>query len=272
MGRLLCILLLCAMPAGAQDYPEPQNIWVNDYADLLDAGQEADLIRSLQALREETGVEMTLLTIERVSQYAQDTSLETFATGLFNAWGIGDATRNDGILVLVARQDRAMRLELGSGYPRVWDDVAGNVVDDSFLPRFRADDYGGGIIEGSAAIIARIARPFAAGEKPDEQRGVFWLAIPAALGALGLIFRRFLADLWARVRRCPQCGHRGLKTRRKITRRATRNRNGQGRRNVWCPVCDYRDQSTYSIKRVISSSSSSFGGGSSSGGGASGRW
>ena len=57
---------------------------------------------------------MTIITLESQAPYAPDETLEEFATNLFNNWGIGDAARNDGILVLVLPDDRAMRIELGA--------------------------------------------------------------------------------------------------------------------------------------------------------------
>ena len=59
---------------------------------------------------------MKIITLESQAPYAPDETLEEFATNLFNDSGIGDATRNDGILVLVLPDDRAMRIERGAGY------------------------------------------------------------------------------------------------------------------------------------------------------------
>lgn len=278
IARLAALLVLIAGAAAAQSdrWPAYENIFVNDYAGIVAPEAEARLRTALEALRAETGVEMTVLTIATRADYVEGETIEGFATTLFNIWGVGDATRNDGILVLVARDDREMRIALGKGYDHAWDRVAQEVIDDSFLPYFREERYSEGIETGSAATIGRIARPHAAGQPPPENSlgekalGLAPLAFIAAV--FGLVFRRVFADLGQRLRRCPKCGHRGLRRRRDILRAATRQASGQGMRITYCPNCDYRDTRPYTISRKSSSSSSSFGGGSSSGGGASGRW
>jgi uncharacterized protein len=63
-------------------------------------------------------------------------TLEAFATALFNHWGVGKAETNDGVMILVFRDDRAMRLELGAAYGRDWDRVAQDVVERNFLNAF----------------------------------------------------------------------------------------------------------------------------------------
>ena len=113
------------------------------------------------------GVEMTVLTIERMMDFGHPGQIEPFATRLFNTWGIGNATRNDGILVLVSRFDRMMRIELGAGYPSSRDGQMKVIIEDDFLPRFRVDDYQGGIEDGVEAIIWKIS-----GAAPGQMRDV----------------------------------------------------------------------------------------------------
>ena len=97
MLRFLCVFMLLAGMASAQSYPEYQSSTVNDVADLLDPPEEAALSERLTELERETGVEMTVLTLSSQSGFAPDQTLEQFATGLFNHWGIGKAERDDGV-------------------------------------------------------------------------------------------------------------------------------------------------------------------------------
>ena len=120
----------------AQTFPEYERITVNDYAGLMDEAAETEIHDRLNDLRQSTGIEMTVLTIRTQADHMPDQTVEEFATALFNHWGIGDANRNDGILVLVIRDDRAMRIELGAGFERDWDRTAATVIDRSFLPAF----------------------------------------------------------------------------------------------------------------------------------------
>ena len=85
----------------AQPYPSPISPHVNDLAQLLDTKDLAEVRGMLKLLKADTGIQMTVVTLESQAPYAPDETLEEFATNLFNDWGIGDATRNDGILVLV---------------------------------------------------------------------------------------------------------------------------------------------------------------------------
>jgi len=283
LARFIALLLLLTWPAAglAQSYPNYARTTVNDYAEVLSEPQETALIEDLAALRSKTGVEMTVLTLESQAPYAPDESLESFATGLFNAWGIGRSDRNDGVLIMVLIADRAMRIELGAGYARNWDGAAQRVVDDVFLPAFRDGDYAAGIALGTTATIDEIVLPFLEGQAPPSppsgSSGHFeldpnWIFS----GFLGLVLllaaQRQIGDLLARLRRCPQCALRTLR-RSTITKiSATTSSSGLGERHTWCTSCDYDHRIQFTIARKRKSSSGGFGGGRSGGGGASGRW
>ena len=120
----------------AQPYPLPISPHVNDFTQLLDTEDLAEVSNILKSLKADTGIQMTIITLESQAPYAPDETLEEFATNLFNDSGIGDATRNDGMLVLVLTDDRAMRIELGAGYDASWNNEAGRVIDHSCLPFF----------------------------------------------------------------------------------------------------------------------------------------
>lgn len=155
IGALSLALLLIAPSAYAQsDYPPRTDQVINDYADLLTTS-DADTIRSLvQELRNETGIELVVVTIGSIDDYAvPDTTIESFATNMFNTWGIGSRERNDGILLLVARNDRKVRIELGSGFPSELDDAMAEVLENFILPNFRNDDYSRGILQGVQGIV-----------------------------------------------------------------------------------------------------------------------
>lgn len=285
MLRLLAFLLAFPGLALAQDLPVPLTDTVSDYADLLTPEQERALSDRLQAARDETGVHVTVATMERISDFGgAGQSIESYGKKLFNHWGIGDPTRNDGILILVARDDREMRIALGAGFDPVYDGLAQRVIDRDMLPAFRRDDYAAGIAVGAEAVITRLARPFAANETPqpaeDEPLGaVVWLFFAGFgavfLGIAGLILRPFIGDMAARFRNCPQCGARGLHRHRDVLNAATTALAGNGAQITRCTACDYERRESYVIpmrSKDRSSGSSGFGGGGSSGGGASGKW
>jgi len=281
--RLVTLLLFVTLPvfASAQSWPVHETLYVNDYANVIEEGAEGRITTALKSLREETGVEVTVLTLHTRWGYENTGSLESFATGLFNHWGIGDAERNDGILVMVVTEDREMRIELGSGYGSAFDREAKDIIDRVFIPAFQADDFSAGIEDGTAAVITRIARVHNAGEEPPERAssgdavGKFLFGIFGAIFASSVVAALFGRRIKDRFSRCPECGARGIHTKRNVLESATRASTGRGEKTTDCPHCGFHAISSYTIPRRSSSSSSSggsFGGGSSSGGGASGRW
>lgn len=197
-------------------FPGYENVYVNDYADLLDSMAEARIRERLDRLYLSTGIEMTVLTLESMWSYGHDGPIEPFATGLFNSWGIGDATRNDGVLVLVAAYERSMRIELGSGYDRSWDARMQRVIDTAFLPRFRRDAYQEGISAGVDEILHQLTGTYPGEEQLGvAQRGWRWLwrwvrsvglaillVLVVPLGGAALWVRRYLRN---RDRICSQC-------------------------------------------------------------------
>jgi uncharacterized protein len=135
-------------------YPPFIDPHVNDYAQILEPTTAASLRSELGQFQAETGVQAVVLTVNSVQDYPTgDQTIESFATNLFNTWGIGDRTRDDGILLLVAVGDREMRLELGSGYASRYDAVAQSIIDRDMIPHFRDGDYNGGILAGARAVI-----------------------------------------------------------------------------------------------------------------------
>jgi len=283
LARLVLSVLLLGAPAAAQTYPEPLTFFVSDLADVLDTETEARITDALVAAREDPGTEIAVVTVASRSDYGPHVSIESFANGLFNTWGIGDAGRNNGILILVAVEDREMRIELGAGHPRSWDFPAEEIVHRVMLPAFRDGAYARGIEDGTYAAIDRIARPFAAGLEPPRQTVFTWLREwwPAVLFVLGLggIFGGAGIAIWrADHPVCPHCGRRKTVVERKTTIPATREEPGRAEETITCRNCNERTWRAYDVpwvspeQRSRGSSSSGFGGGSSSGGGASGRW
>ncbi|WP_439122514.1 TPM domain-containing protein [Marivita sp.] len=274
MRWVFAVLLFLAAPLWAQSYPDYDRTTITDRADLLTDAQEAALDTRLSALRRDTGVEFAVLTLASQAPYAAALSLEDFATGLFDHWGIGDATRNDGIFVLVLSQDRAMRIELGAAYGREWDRVAADIIDRSFLPAFSNDDYATGIADGVEDVIASIALPFRDGaDAPTGNDSVTtWAAIMGFIAIWLVAARRKIGDWATRLKSCPKCGHRALSRVRNTLRAATTSMRGEGETRLRCSQCGYEKRETYIIPTRSSSSGGSFGGGRSGGGGASGRW
>lgn len=295
IARLICLLfLLLPGAAAAAPYPAHTNLFVNDQAGLLDADAEARLTTRLQTLKNNSGVEMTVLTLNNWKDYADGgQTFEGFATGLFNEWGVGASNRNDGMLVLISKDSHDIRIELGDGFDSGYSTAAARIIEETFVPAFRGGRYQAGIESGTGAIISEIALPNSRGlpvpthHVPLMDRLSPWLFGAFAAFIVGTkLFGRLAGDWSYRFRRCPQCGQIGMH-RAHVTGEAVPTgtvdetepaATQTGLIVTTCLHCSYRDQrpwmSDHSTRNDTHSSSGggSFGGGRSSGGGASGKW
>ncbi|MDP3719284.1 MAG: TPM domain-containing protein [Acidobacteriota bacterium] len=132
----------------AQALPKPDG-YVNDFAGVLDAATRARLEQRLKEVEAASSSEVAVATVTSL----EGMSVEEYATRLFKEWGVGQEKADNGVLILVAPNDREMRIEVGYGLEGVLPDgLAGEIRDEQFLPRFRDDDYAGGISAGVGRI------------------------------------------------------------------------------------------------------------------------
>lgn len=281
MIRAALIWLALALPSAAQDLPDWQHTSINDFAGLLTNDDTRQLDQALIQLHDRTGIEGTVVTLTDRARYGGNDGLESFATRLFNHWGIGDADRNDGFMLLVLSEDRETRIELGAGYPTVTNAAAQAIIDDVMLPDFRSGQMSDGIRDGTLAIIDRIALPMSEGRPAQmPKRGLSdWLLPMATFGIFGLVFINIARGIIARIRHnrrpCPNCGGRGLVEEVEPVTATDAKGNPLPRQSVWtrCPNCGWNQRTMRDAPtRHRGSGGSGFGGGRSSGGGASGRW
>ena len=165
----LCLFSLCVLPIVFQQaiateadywpYPQPDTGYVSDYADLLSPDEEIRLERWLLQVEEKPKVETILVSIDSLSDYegADNSSIETFATALFDSYGIGNMPKNDGVLLLISKKDRKARIELGGHYGYSRDSDATRIMQDVIIPQFKRGDYPAGITAGTEAIIEEFA-------------------------------------------------------------------------------------------------------------------
>ena len=136
------------------DYPRHGTDSVADSAHLLTASDAATLRSEIASFKARTGAELVVFTLPSyLSLGTADASFESFATRLFNRNGIGDAGRNDGLMLLVAKAERKIRIETGTGYGRSLDAPMKAVIDTVMTPRFKAGNFSGGILEGARALM-----------------------------------------------------------------------------------------------------------------------
>lgn len=292
----LALLAASALPGNAAEpLPAPMHTSINDFAAILTDADTQTLDEALIALHGRTGIEGTVVTLPDRARYG-DATLEAFATRLFNAWGVGDADRNDGFMVLLAMAEREVRIELGAGYPASADIRAGDVIGRVMVPRLREGDASAALREGTLAVIETVALPQAEGRPVALSReggGLSeWLLRAAVFGVFAFSGIGILGGLLRRRREgaCPACGARTTASERLLTEPLPGG-PAAARREVTrrCPSCGWSDSRILAVPMVGGrggrgdrgrrwrnhrggGGSGGFGGGRSRGSGASGRW
>jgi len=142
-------LLLTALPASAEPrFPELTGRVV-DQAGLLSPAKEAEITARLETLERDTTDQVVVVTVEDLQGYA----IEEYGYQLGRAWEIGQAGKNNGVLLLVAPNERKVRIEVGYGLePVLTDALSALIIHNQILPAFRDGYFERGIDQGVAAI------------------------------------------------------------------------------------------------------------------------
>lgn len=123
---------------------------VNDYAGILSPAEKTALEQRCRQLRDKNGAQLAVV----VLQSLQGGQIDDFTVKLFKHWGIGEQGKNNGILLLVALDDRKARIEVGYGLePVLPDALAGRILDQQLFPAFKQRRY----YDGLQAAVGRIA-------------------------------------------------------------------------------------------------------------------
>lgn len=216
-GCLALLLLLTGelhSPAARALEVPPSGGRVNDLAGLLSDQFEANLERQLEELEQETGAQIAILTIPSL----EDEILEDFSLRVAETWRLGRGQFDDGVLLLIARDERRMRLEVGYGLEgAIPDAYAKRVVDDIIRPRFRSGDYDGGVTLAVDAISGLVQGDESLPPTTEERQtrdtgtsaggalaflfflvpvGLFSLQALAARGCAGWFLYVFLMPFW----------------------------------------------------------------------------
>lgn len=145
-----------AMPVHAQEYEFPARPEgpVLDSADMLSDATEAALNQQLTQYNQETGRAIVVATVPSLN----GAQIEPYATALFSEWGIGGEQRDTGLLLLIARDDRELRIEVGYGlHPYFGGIMAGRVIREVITPQFKAGDFDAGVTQGVDAVLSHLA-------------------------------------------------------------------------------------------------------------------
>jgi len=189
---LLCLLLsagLWAPAFAALEFPALTGRVV-DRADMLSAAAERRITQLSAAHEEATGNQVVVATLPDL----QGRSIEEFGYQLGRAWGIGQNDRNNGVLLLIAKAERKVRIEVGYGLEgELTDAIAGNIIATVITPRFKRAQFDEGVIEGTAAIIAALGGQYQIRTAPSQGSQtsplwkllafvIFFFILPAVFG------------------------------------------------------------------------------------------
>jgi uncharacterized protein len=144
------LTLLLLLPALALDFPALTGRVVDD-ANILDPQTRAVLTDKLAAFEAKTTDQLVVVTLKSL----QGTSVEDFGVELGRRWQIGQKGKNNGVLLIVAPNERKVRIEVGYGLEgALTDAVSRLIIENAITPRFRAGDFAGGITRGVDDIIS----------------------------------------------------------------------------------------------------------------------
>lgn len=148
---LLSVLFLLLVPlvSYALDVPKLQG-YVNDYANMISPQAKAQLENELKNFEQTDSTQIVILTVPSL----EGEVIEDFDIKVAEVWKIGQKGKDNGVIFVVSKQDRKMRIEVGRGLEgKLTDLMAGRIIDLVVKPRFKRGDYDGGFIAGVSALV-----------------------------------------------------------------------------------------------------------------------
>ena len=189
---LLLLLTVGTVPSFAAKWPAPVGA-VNDFAHVLSADQAQELENYLDDFQEKTGNAIVVATFPSV----EGADVDRAAVELFQAWGIGQKGKDNGILILASINDRRARIEVGYGLEGVITDAdAGDILRSQVYPYFKQQQYGQGLTNAAQALVQLIQR---GGGQPQENANDNGLPLGEGLKII-FIIAIILIYLFIRIR------------------------------------------------------------------------
>ncbi len=150
------VALGMSFAASAQDFPARGTAPVVDAANIIDPAAEAELTAKLDAFEQRNQRQFVVATIPDLQGY----DISDYGYQLGRKWGIGSVENNDGALLLVAPNERKVRVEVGYGLEGIMTDALSSIIiQNDILPRFRDNDYPAGIMAGVDALSTQLTLP-----------------------------------------------------------------------------------------------------------------
>ncbi len=193
----LFIVLLIGSTAAALGIPKPTG-YINDQANIISPEVELKLEQFLKDFDKSDSTQISVLTIPTLD----GESLEDYSLRVLESWGLGQKGKDNGTLLLVAKAEKKIRIEVGYGLEgRLTDLLAGRIVDNEISPRFKQGDFDGGIVSGVVGIAQAVRGEYTGTGKTKRKKK------SSPLGFIFILF--FLLPLFGRIG-----GHRSSRYRR----------------------------------------------------------
>jgi len=156
MLALTLVAMAMALPALAAPAFPALTGRVVDQAQVLSPDTERELTDKLENLESATGRQLVIATVPSLQGYP----IEDYGYQLGRTWGIGQKDKDDGVILLVAPNERKVRIEVGYGLePVLTDALSSVIIQSAILPKFRDGDLPGGVVAGTDALVEQLSLP-----------------------------------------------------------------------------------------------------------------
>jgi uncharacterized protein len=163
---IILLLVLIPLPTGALEVPQLKGR-INDYASMLSPDTEKRLESALEEIEKSDSTQVAVLTIPSL----EGEVLEEFSIKVADAWKIGQKNADNGVILLISKNDRKLRIEVGRGLEgRLTDLVSGRIINGEIIPRFREGNFDGGIEAGVMAIVSAVRGEYKASGTPPSKK------------------------------------------------------------------------------------------------------
>jgi len=150
---LALLLWVPAVACAEQPFPKPRGL-VNDFAEVIPPSYEQQISTITNELLQKTKIPVVVVTMPDIG----GAEYNDYANRLFSSWGIGQKGEDKGVLIFVTVKERKMRIEVGYGVEAILPDgLAGEIRDRYMIPYLKTDNYGEGLLRGTAAVAQVIA-------------------------------------------------------------------------------------------------------------------
>jgi uncharacterized protein len=191
-AKIIVLLVLLGLPAGAQEpFPAPQG-QVNDFAQVLDPSTTAQLKAMVAEVEQRTTAEIAVVVVHTTAPMTP----KEYVTALFNRWGVGKQGADNGVMILLAIHDRRVEIETGYGVEGILPDgKAGEMIRTAMMPSFTHDRWGEGLVAGTQRVAQWLLEQAHTLHPPAESRHptlaarnlVYWIGWGYFVGWLGCL-------------------------------------------------------------------------------------